>query len=100
MCKKLETKHILEQVKSGEMSIEEAERFFKQKPYEELGYAKLDFHREVRQGFGEVVFCSGKPDEYLISIFRRIFEENGEVLGTRASKHQYEILKESFIKLS
>lgn len=57
---KLETKEILEKVRSGEISIEEAERHFKKQPYEEMGFAKLDVHREVRTGFPEVIYCAGK----------------------------------------
>ena len=52
----METIEILNKVKSGELSIEEAERFFKKQPYEELGFAKLDSHREIRSGFLEVIF--------------------------------------------
>ena len=47
----METREILSRVKSGEISVEEAERYFKREPYEELGYAKLDLHREIRSGF-------------------------------------------------
>lgn len=89
----LETRDILEQVKEGKISVEEAERFFRKAPYEELGYAKLDTHREIRQGFPEVVFCQGKAEEHLISIFHRLYETYGEVMGTRATKAQYELLK-------
>ena len=88
----MEAREILEQVKSGGMSVEEAEKYFRKQPFEEMGYAKLDTHREIRSGFPEVVYCSGKPDEYLCSIYKRLFEENGEVLGTRADKHQYELV--------
>ncbi|MCM1496977.1 MAG: nickel pincer cofactor biosynthesis protein LarB [Clostridium sp.] len=91
----MEIKKMLEQVKSGEISVEEAEKYLKRQPFEELGYAKLDFHREVRSGFPEVVFCSGKPDEYLISIYRRLYEQNGEVFGTRADRHQYGLVREA-----
>lgn len=90
----METREILEQVRQGTISIEDAESFFRKAPYEELGYAKLDTHREIRSGFPEVVFCSGKADEHLINIFQRLYEANGEVLGTRASQQQYELLKE------
>lgn len=90
----METREILEKFKSGEMSLEEAESHLKKQPYEEYGFAKLDSHREVRQGFPEVVYCSGKPDEYLVRIFQRLAEENGEVLGTRASEEQYERVRE------
>lgn len=89
----VETRDILNRFKAGELSLEETEHFFRQMPYEELGYAKLDLHREVRSGFPEVVYCAGKPDAYLVSIYQRIYEANGEVFGTRADAHQYEIVK-------
>ena len=83
-------------MKQGEITIEEAEKYFKREPFEEMGYAKLDMHREVRSGFPEVIFCSGKADEHLVQIVKKLYEKNGEVFGTRASAHQYEVLKESF----
>ena len=89
----MEAREVLEQVKAGGISVEEAEKFFRQQPFEEMGYAKLDTHREVRSGFPEVVYCSGKPDEYLVNIFKKLLEKNGEVLGTRAEKEQYELVK-------
>lgn len=91
----MDTLEILNKVKSGEISILEAEKFFKKQPYEELGYAKLDSHREIRSGFPEVIYCSGKPDEFLVNIYLKMYEANGEVFGTRASEHQYELVKES-----
>ena len=84
---------LLRQVKDGEVEISKAEELLKNLPYEEMGYAKLDFHRKLRTGFGETVFCQGKPDEYLIEIYQRIYERDGEVLGTRATKEQYELVK-------
>ncbi|MCI5919776.1 MAG: nickel pincer cofactor biosynthesis protein LarB [Roseburia sp.] len=91
----MDTRKILEMVKYGGISIEEAEKFLKKEPYEELGnYAKLDSHREVRSGFAEVVFCSGKADKYLVEIYRRLYQDNGEVFGTRANEHQYERIRE------
>ncbi len=62
----------------------------------DLGFAKLDTGRKERTGFGEVVFCQGKSDEFLKDIFARLFEANGEVLGTRATQEQFEIVKEIF----
>ena len=92
----METRDILEKFKEGEISIDEAEQYFRRAPFDEMGYAKLDMHRQVRSGFPEVIFCSRKADEHLIPIVQRLYEENGEVFGTRASQHQYEILKEKF----
>lgn len=90
----MEAREVLEQVKSGRISIDEAEQFFQKQPFEEMGYAKLDTYREIRSGFPEVVYCSNKADDFLKNIYRRLYQENGEVFGTRASSHQYEAVKE------
>lgn len=60
----------------------------------DLGFAKLDTGRKERTGFSEVVFCQGKDDGFLRDIFARLFEANGEVLGTRATQKQFELVKE------
>ena len=75
------------------MSVEEAEGHFRRQPFEDMGYAKLDMHRKMRSGFPEVIFCSGKPDEFLVKIYKRMAEEDGQAFGTRASAHQYELVK-------
>lgn len=84
---------LLRQVKNGQMELDEAEKLLKDLPYEDLGYAKLDHHRALRSGFGETVFCQGKPDEFLVEIFRKFYSRDGEVLGTRATKEQYELVR-------
>lgn len=89
----MDVRQMLEQVQSGEMRIEEAEGLLRDLPYEDLGYAKLDHHRKLRSGFGETVFCQGKPDEYLVKIYQTFYERDGEVLGTRASGAQAELVK-------
>lgn len=90
----MEVRSILERVQKGELSVIEAEKYLKKQPYEDIGYAKLDTHREVRSGFPEVVYCAGKPDEYLTSIYQKLLEKNGEVFGTRASMEQYALVKQ------
>lgn len=62
----------------------------------DLGFTKLDTGRKERTGFGEVVFCQGKRNEFLKDIFSRLFDANGEVLGTRATQEQFELVKEIF----
>ncbi|MGN0711981.1 MAG: nickel pincer cofactor biosynthesis protein LarB [Anaerovoracaceae bacterium] len=89
----MDTIEILKKVKEGKISPEEAEGMLSRQPFEELGFAKLDYHRKIRSGFPEVVFCSGKPDEYLAEIYKRLYAENGEVFGTRASKEQAELIR-------
>lgn len=96
----METREILEKLQNGTISIEEAENYFKREPFEELGFAKLDMHRRIRTGFGEVVYCAGKTDEQLVQIFERLYDREGEVLGTRANTHQYELLQARFPNIS
>lgn len=91
----MDSRSVLEQVKSGALSVEEAERFFKHKAYEDLGYAKLDSYREIRSGFPEVIYCSNKPDEFLVSIYQKLLAEHGEVYGTRATQAQYELVRKA-----
>ena len=90
----MEAHEVLEKVSRGDMSVDEAEAFFRRAPFEEMGYAKLDTHRKLRNGAAEVVFCSGKSDDHLVSIFQKLMEQNGEEFGTRASERQYELVRE------
>jgi len=94
------TREILEQVRIGNMSVEDAERLLAMGKYEEMGYAKLDTRRKERTGFAEVVFCSGKADSHLESIYEKLYEKEGEVLGTRASREQYELIRKRFPQVS
>ena len=81
------------------MDISEAKKILARAPYEELGFAKLDSHRAIRTGFAEVVYCQNKADDFLVEIFSRLYEDNGEVMGTRCSQEQYLLLKEHFSQL-
>ena len=53
----------------------------------------MDTHRKIRTGFGEVVFCSGKSDAHLKQIFQKLAEDEGNVLGTRASREQFDLIR-------
>lgn len=87
---------ILAKVQNGSLDIDYAEKMILQNSYAEMGYAKLDTDRKERTGFAEVVYCEGKADDFLVPIFQRIYEAEGEVLGTRASVTQYQLLRQSF----
>ena len=89
----MQIKQILEKLKNNEISLEEAEKYIKNNQYEDLEYAKIDHNRKERSGEAEVIFCQSKPNEFLSKIYASIYKENGEVLGTRASKEQYELVK-------
>ncbi|MDE6952029.1 MAG: nickel pincer cofactor biosynthesis protein LarB [Lachnospiraceae bacterium] len=96
----MELRDMLKKVKTGEVSVEEAEKYFARKPFEDMGYAKLDMQREIRSGFPEVVYCSGKAGAHLVSIFETLYRENGEVLGTRATSEQYELVRQSIPEIT
>jgi hypothetical protein len=84
---------VLEGVRRGTLSLAEAKAYLKSEGYEELGYAKLDIARERRSGFSEVVYCPNKPAAYLPRIYQRLYAEQGEVFGTRATQEQYELVR-------
>ncbi len=64
------------------------------KTFENVGdFACLDLERKKRTGFPEVVFCQGKPVDQAVAIFKKLYEANGLVLGTRASLEQYKAVK-------
>ena len=60
-----------------------------------MGFARLDTQRKERSGFPEVIFCSGKPDDYLVAIYRKITELEGRAFGTRATPHQAALVQEA-----
>lgn len=61
--------------------------------YDDMGFARLDTDRESRSGFPEVIFCQGKPVDYLVSIYRRMVELQGKAFGTRATPEQAELVQ-------
>ena len=63
-----DTKKILEQYKNNEISLEEALLELKKEPFADIGYAKVDLHRKVRQGAAEVIYGEGKTPEQMIGI--------------------------------
>ena len=96
----MDTREILEQLQKGQITLDQADGLLRRQPYEELGYAKLDMHRKVRSGCAEVIFCQGKADDHLLSIFSHLYEADGEVFGTRANEHQYALIREKFPQVS
>ena len=80
---------LLNKVKSGELEIEVAKEQLKKLPYEDIGCAKIDHHRTLRTGFGEVIYCQGKNIAHLKEIYQVFANKKENVLGTRATKEQY-----------
>ncbi len=85
-----EVRSLLERVARGDESVDGAVAALRSLPYEDLGFATLDHHRTLRWGFPEVIFCAGKTPEQVATIAARLAERGPRVLGTRASREQYE----------
>jgi len=84
---------LLEQVKSNELDINQAVEKLRHLPFEDLGFACLDHHRQIRRGFPEVIFCPGKTIEHIIKIFESLAAKGNNVLATRAEPDVFEALK-------
>jgi hypothetical protein len=79
-------REVLEAVRDGRLSAEEAAERLKLLPYEELGFATLDTHRSLRQDFPEVIFCPGKTLDQVVQIADRLLLQNKSLLATRATE--------------
>ncbi|AKL94050.1 1-(5-phosphoribosyl)-5-amino-4-imidazole-carboxylate (AIR) carboxylase PurE [Clostridium aceticum] len=87
---------LLLDVKENKVSVNEALSTLKQLPYQDLGFAKIDHHRELRQGYPEVIYCSGKTVEQVVDIVEVMFHKGSNILGTRATEEMYLAVKEKF----
>lgn len=88
---------ILEAVRSGASAPEEAARLLRQSGYEDLGYAKVDHHRAVRQGAAEVIFGAGKTPEQIEGIVNAMMDRGAEnILITRLSGEKEARLRGKF----
>lgn len=84
-------RELLNRVKNGEVSVDDALMSIKKAPFEDLGYAKIDFHRRVRQGAAEVIYGAGKTPEQMIGICKAMKEKGQKtILITRLSKEASE----------
>ena len=79
-------REVLEAVREGTLSTDQALERLKLLPYEELGFATLDSHRSLRQGFPEVIFCPGKTLDQIVHIADRLLRQHHTLLATRATE--------------
>ena len=87
-------KKLLEGVKEGSISIEDALLEIKKKPFEDIGFAKIDHHRSLRQGAGEVIYGAGKTPEQIAEISNCLLERSERILITRLADGQAKNLSE------
>ncbi len=76
---------LLQQVQTGRVSIPSAIRQLRTLPFENLGFASVDHHRSLRQGFPEVILCEGKTPAQITAIARKLLKSGGPFLATRVT---------------
>ena len=84
---------VLDGFRDGTLTREQALELLNKLPYEDIGFAKLDHHRQLRRGGIETVFCAGKTAEQVRSIFERFIAAGGNALGTRAAPEQADCVR-------
>lgn len=90
----IDKKQLIDNIKKGKISDEEALEILNDKGYEDIGDAvKIDFSRKSRRGFPEAIYCASKDDESLVRIFEAFAKKKESVIGTRASKDQFDLVK-------
>ena len=92
----MDLRELLNDVKSNRIDIDIAMDKLKNLPYEDLGYANIDHHREIRTGYPEVIYCEGKKDEHILGIVEKMSKKNSNILGTRCRKSTYEKIKQIY----
>jgi hypothetical protein len=83
---------LLKDVRVGKTGIDDALRALRSFPYQDLGYAKIDTHRDLRRGFPEVILCRGKSIEQIEKIVESL-SETGFIMATKADKRAFRAIK-------
>ena len=87
-------RELLEQYKEGKISIDDGVDALSQLPYENLGFAQIDHHRELRQGFPEVIYGEGKTKEQILAIMKSLAEESRHnVMATHVSAEKADFVR-------
>lgn len=89
-------KKMLEDYKSGKVSLEELMEKLRTLPYDDLDFAKIDTHRALRKGFPEIIFCPGKTISQILKIVERMIKHEHTVLATKANENIYNEIKEIY----
>lgn len=89
-------KSLLEQLKKGDMEVEDCVELLCHLPYEDIGCAKVDYHRRLRKGLPEVIYGEGKTEEELLEIVRSLYQKAENILITRISQDKASKLVEAF----
>src|SRR5438876_5073309 len=84
---------LFEQVRTGKLTPDEAVNRLRHLPFEDIGFAKVDHHRALRNGMPEIILGEGKTPAQVAGIFERLAKHGGNVLATRSSERQFAAVK-------
>jgi NCAIR mutase (PurE)-related protein len=87
-------KALLKQVQAGQIDLDAAFHQLKKLPFEDIGYAKVDTHRCMRNGVPEVIYCEGKTIPQIQGIVEKIAQHHSNILATRASREVFDGIQE------
>lgn len=87
--------NILNQIAEGRINPQEAMNQLKEWPFQDIGFANIDQHRNIRTGHPETIYCEGKTPEQVAAIMDKMKESNSNILATRASEEVFKKVKES-----
>ncbi|NMA01274.1 MAG: nickel pincer cofactor biosynthesis protein LarB [Clostridia bacterium] len=87
---------LLAEIKTGKITIDQGIEELKELPFKDLGFAKVDTHRELRQNQPEVIFCQGKTPEQITEIVKVLARNSKNILGTRANPEAYQAIAQVF----
>lgn len=91
-----ELESILKALSKGSVGVDEAMEKLRDFPYTDLGFARIDHHRELRTGYPEIVYCAGKTNEQVRAIFSAMEGHGNNIIGTRAGKEMFEYISPFF----
>src|SRR6516162_9798422 len=89
---------LLQRIKDGRLSPDEAVARLRHMPFEDLGFAKIDHHRRLRAGMPEVIFSRGKTPSQVAQIFKRMAAHGGNVLATKADPQHFRAVRKLVAK--
>lgn len=90
---KIKLRQLLESLRDQKVDVDQAMDRLKNMPYEDIGFAKLDTHRDLRRGFPEVIYCQGKTTEQVIEIIGKLSTGDRIVMATKADPDLYAAVK-------
>ena len=91
-------RRLLEQVRHGRRSVDQAIGDLKHMPFEDLGFAKVDHHRAIRCGFPEVIYCEGKTIQQVVTVMKHRLAGGGNLLATRVDVAMAKAVRKRFPK--